>query len=568
LTDIAIFDDGHEVPGWKAMSKVRIIALFVVGSILIAANLLASSAMKRLENPPSPNPYWTYTDFPPLIIDGDEWFEENGIGFSGAGTSDDPYFIESRSVSEIDPYGNFRNITTAFEISNTSVHLEIRRCSTSFFNCSLRLTNVTNCSLVNIHSTGYEAPNQIVLENCSSCLISNCEILGLNCIQLYNCRDIDIAGNVLYGYSSNLELWNCEGVRVYHNDFLSGYDIFVSDTSGLNNTWDNGYPSGGNFWQGVDFEDRRSGSNQNKMWADGIGDTPYEGNVTDRYPLVRSYSGRERYEAYAEASRRFPMALLADIVLVPAFVLMLPEFGLGRRWTIASLAFASAAVGLSWPMLVRMSMTDYVQFMGISLAELEIMVLVCTGAAVALFVKARDWRARLNLPEFMSMGVVGGIVTLSVSVWSGVWMDLPWMSSGEVFLIHTMVLFIGACALGWYVSARKLMIKTDIIRSRIDVDPLVLLLIFVIISFGLVGSVFGYGLVDAEGGSVAEGRSQSVLLNALPGIALSAFGVVSLRSVRTERRQVLPMAIAGILLVMFVFIYLSIVMYLAWMYST
>jgi len=75
---------------------------------------------------------------------------------------------------------------------------------------------------------------------------------------------------------------------VYHNDFID------NTNQGLDwrcfNTWDNGYPSGGNYWSDYIGTDEKSGPNQDQLGSDGIGDIPYmiEGN-RDRYPLINPW---------------------------------------------------------------------------------------------------------------------------------------------------------------------------------------------------------------------------------------------------------------------------------------
>jgi outer membrane protein assembly factor BamB len=69
------------------------------------------------------------------------------------------------------------------------------------------------------------------------------------------------------------------------------------ETTGYANVWDDGYPSGGNYWSDYAGSDLFSGSNQNELGNDGIGDTPYiiDSDNLDRYPLMipwgMSYSG-------------------------------------------------------------------------------------------------------------------------------------------------------------------------------------------------------------------------------------------------------------------------------------
>ena len=76
------------------------------------------------------------------------------------------------------------------------------------------------------------------------------------------------------------------GNKVYHNDFIAN-TLQAWDKD--NNIWDNGYPSGGNYWSDYAGVDDYSGPGQNLPGSDGIGDTPYAftGNQ-DNYPLMEA----------------------------------------------------------------------------------------------------------------------------------------------------------------------------------------------------------------------------------------------------------------------------------------
>jgi parallel beta-helix repeat protein len=74
---------------------------------------------------------------------------------------------------------------------------------------------------------------------------------------------------------------------VYHNNFVgNGGQPFTSYD--YPNAWDNGYPSGGNYWSDHLGNDTCSGPCQNETGGDGIGDAPYTitAKNTDRYPLM------------------------------------------------------------------------------------------------------------------------------------------------------------------------------------------------------------------------------------------------------------------------------------------
>ncbi len=74
--------------------------------------------------------------------------------------------------------------------------------------------------------------------------------------------------------------------RLYHNRIQNNTQQAQDDTS--TNQWDDGYPSGGNYWSDYLGPDSFRGPNQDIPGSDGIGDTPYiiDADSLDKYPVV------------------------------------------------------------------------------------------------------------------------------------------------------------------------------------------------------------------------------------------------------------------------------------------
>ena len=94
----------------------------------------------------------------------------------------------------------------------------------------------------------------------------------------------DILGIELTGASDNI---------IYHNNFIENKKQVTTNTT---NIWDNGYPSGGNYWSDYknkypDVEDEYKGITQSEPGSDGIWDKSYQivGKNIDHYPLVRPF---------------------------------------------------------------------------------------------------------------------------------------------------------------------------------------------------------------------------------------------------------------------------------------
>jgi len=83
---------------------------------------------------------------------------------------------------------------------------------------------------------------------------------------------------------------------IYHNNFVNNpIQVLLNDTS-VANIWDNGYPSGGNYWSDYEGSDLLRGVLQNEAGSDGIGDIYYviNENNTDFYPLMGSFGPSTR----------------------------------------------------------------------------------------------------------------------------------------------------------------------------------------------------------------------------------------------------------------------------------
>ena len=89
-----------------------------------------------------------------------------------------------------------------------------------------------------------------------------------------------------------IEVWYSSNNEIFHNNFVNNSQQVINQSPGYINVWDNGYPSGGNYWSDYTGIDEKSGLNQDQPGSDGICDTTYaiDANNTDRYPLMAPIS--------------------------------------------------------------------------------------------------------------------------------------------------------------------------------------------------------------------------------------------------------------------------------------
>ena len=80
--------------------------------------------------------------------------------------------------------------------------------------------------------------------------------------------------------------------KIYHNNFVGNiHQASVDPSTKHANVWDDGYPSGGNYWSDYIDTDIRWGPGQDKAGSDGIWDHPYVVNEVnrDQYPFTQRY---------------------------------------------------------------------------------------------------------------------------------------------------------------------------------------------------------------------------------------------------------------------------------------
>ena len=113
--------------------------------------------------------------------------------------------------------------------------------------------------------------------------VDGISLLGSKADDIFN---NNISQNSEHGVYIDSSTTNTE---IYQNNFFKN-GISQAKDDGYNNTWDNGYPSGGNYWSDYNGSDNFSGPNQDIPGSDGIGDTPYNipggAGAQDRYPFM------------------------------------------------------------------------------------------------------------------------------------------------------------------------------------------------------------------------------------------------------------------------------------------
>lgn len=318
-----------------------IVATFALG-VLSTSDLGLTSPPKRA--------FVSYTTHLPIMIGLDTGFTPENGTTGGTGTPADPYIIEGWEIDASAAFaGIFIYGTTAhFVIRNVHVHGftfagvllglapngDVQGCLledgyvgvelVDSNDCNISANTVTVQDAFGILVGGSDRVN-IYGNDCSHDNMSGVAALDVKTINildntitsdnftgmmLLNVTDVVVSGNNvsengywgiamndthrativnndidLNGLGVNVE--NSSLVAVYHNRIIGNTEQ-ARDNNNTLIAWDDGYPSGGNYWSDYMGVDTKRGPNQNLGGSDGIGDTPYAVNATsmDRYPFM------------------------------------------------------------------------------------------------------------------------------------------------------------------------------------------------------------------------------------------------------------------------------------------
>jgi len=129
-------------------------------------------------------------------------------------------------------------------------------------------------------------------------------------------------GNNLVGQNETdaygIQLGSYDGGNLFYNNDFENNHVHVEggDSALVTNLWDNGYPSGGNYWDTYEGADNYRGFGQNETESDGIGDARHQitaANV-DRYPLMQPV--RPNPDIIEERTTENDYTLLIAITLI------------------------------------------------------------------------------------------------------------------------------------------------------------------------------------------------------------------------------------------------------------
>jgi parallel beta-helix repeat protein len=180
-------------------------------------------------------------------------------------------------------------------------------CGTQIYNAEYNQIDgnslMNNWGGIGIHGGSHDNyMNGNYVENCTNGIILHDS--DYNRICRNNVVDCDIAlhferltnfntaeQNDIMDNDCGVQLEYSSGNIFHHNNFVEN-SVQIHVIGYAFDTWDNGYPDGGNYWSDYSGVDQFGGSFQNVTGSDGIGDTAYtiDASNVDHFPLMLPYN--------------------------------------------------------------------------------------------------------------------------------------------------------------------------------------------------------------------------------------------------------------------------------------
>jgi parallel beta-helix repeat protein len=119
--------------------------------------------------------------------------------------------------------------------------------------------------------------------------------------------------NTIWNNSNGVVAWESSDNIIHHNNFVDNHPQ-VSSYDSIN-IWDDGYPSGGNYWNDYAGIDEKNGPNQDQQGSDGIGDKPYiiDTDNLDHYPLMNLWASSKT--TVKTNGEEYSIALVSNVTI-------------------------------------------------------------------------------------------------------------------------------------------------------------------------------------------------------------------------------------------------------------
>jgi len=232
--------------------------------------------------------------------------------------------IISNNVAENNNYGILLYSNSNYNlISNNTVENNVHGINLSESDNNLISNNTLENNEVGIflHYSGNNFVSNNILKNNGSGIYlawSDNNLVSNNIVD--NSHQGAVYSLAVPPAGSGIYIYNSDNNLIFRNNFVN--NINQAHDNGVN-LWDNGYPSGGNYWSDYAGADNYRGENQDIPGSDNIGDTPYlipGGTNRDRYSLMNSIAEVQPGPS-PEVLHEPPWGLIIGIIILATIII-------------------------------------------------------------------------------------------------------------------------------------------------------------------------------------------------------------------------------------------------------